>query len=303
MAKINQDEAEYRKAVDALRGELLAGMDHIASLRQQLAVAKIPYVLEHARLSLMDGRKLVIFAHHRDVIWGLKSGLAKDFQCRHIIGGMDSIERQAAIDAFQNNPDVKVIVCSIMAAGVGLTLTAGHHVLFAEMDWVPGNITQAEDRCHRMGQLEPVLIQHLVAYGSLDARIAKRVIEKQQILDTVLDGSFDVAYEPVDWLDEMKPTIVSEPLVEKILPKIDPYKRACALYACKKMVREIPHGMSPVDMILLTRFAVLPELNDRQTVFVASVAQRYLGGWDWLKEAKENLQKELDKDPGPVLFS
>jgi hypothetical protein len=101
-------------------------------------------------------------------------------------------ERQQAVDSFQNNPDIKLFVGSIKAAGVGITLTAASTVVFAELDWVPGNITQAEDRSHRIGQTNSVLIQHLVLEGSLDAKMAKTIIEKQEIIEKALDKQIEI---------------------------------------------------------------------------------------------------------------
>jgi SWI/SNF-related matrix-associated actin-dependent regulator 1 of chromatin subfamily A len=61
-------------------------------------------------------------------------------------------------------------------------------VVFAELDWVPGNMSQAEDRCHRIGQTDSVLVQHLVVDKSLDARIAEALVVKQKVLDKALDN-------------------------------------------------------------------------------------------------------------------
>jgi len=71
--------------------------------------------------------------------------------------------------------------------GVGWTLVAAWLVIFAEIDWVPSTITQAEDRCHRIGQHDTVLAQHLVLEGSLDANMARKVVAKQDVIDRALD--------------------------------------------------------------------------------------------------------------------
>jgi SWI/SNF-related matrix-associated actin-dependent regulator 1 of chromatin subfamily A len=76
----------------------------------------------------------------------------------------------------------------MQAAGTGLTLTAASVVLFAELDPVPAVVSQAEARVDRIGQREPVLIQHLVVDRSLDARIAKILVQKQDLIDVVMDG-------------------------------------------------------------------------------------------------------------------
>ena len=60
-------------------------------------------------------------------------------------------------------------------------------VLFTELDWVPGNMSQAEDRAHRIGQKWNILIWHAVVDGSIDARMVRRLIEKQEVIDAALD--------------------------------------------------------------------------------------------------------------------
>ncbi len=104
-----------------------------------------------------------------------------------ITGGSNEAERQDAVDRFQNDPRCRIFIGNITAAGVGITLTASSYVVFAELDWVPGNMSQAEDRCHRIGQTETVLVQHIVLDQSLDARQAKVLIAKQQVIDEGLD--------------------------------------------------------------------------------------------------------------------
>ena len=184
-----QSESAYRAAVKQLREGTRAAFGEIARLRHDTAVAKIPSVIAYALDCLESVDKLVIFAHHHDVIEGLSDGL-REAKVGHVtLTGEHTIEeRQAAIDRFQTNPSCRVFLGSITAAGLGITLTAASHVLFAELDWVPANIVQAEDRCHRIGQKDSVLVQHLVLEGSIDVTMARALIDKQAILDAVLDG-------------------------------------------------------------------------------------------------------------------
>ena len=76
----------------------------------------------------------------------------------------------------------------LRAAGLGLTLTAASTVVFVELDWTPAAMAQAEDRLHRIGQHYPVLVQHLVIDGSIDAKMAHIIIGKQAVMDAALDG-------------------------------------------------------------------------------------------------------------------
>lgn len=104
-----------------------------------------------------------------------------------IHGDTQMADRQVAVDRFQGDPSCKIFLGSITAAGVGLTLTAAAHVVFCELTFVPAEITQAEDRAHRIGQTNNVLVQHLVFDGSLDCRMVEVLVSKQDIADRALD--------------------------------------------------------------------------------------------------------------------
>lgn len=170
----------------SLREGVNASFGELAKLRQVTALAKVPLVVEHLRTILDDVQKVVVFAHHRAVI----AELAAPFEEAAVtLTGGDGIEaRQAAVDRFQEDDSCRVFVGSIMAAGLGLTLTAASHVVFAELAWVPAHLTQAEDRTHRIGQTGSVLVQHLVLQDSLDARMVGTLLGKQDLIDRVVDG-------------------------------------------------------------------------------------------------------------------
>ncbi|NCW33740.1 MAG: DEAD/DEAH box helicase, partial [Betaproteobacteria bacterium] len=69
-----------------------------------------------------------------------------------ITGADNAKQRMEAMDAFQKDPNVTLALCNLIAGGVGLNLTAATHVIFQDLDWVPANHLQAEDRCYRIGQ-------------------------------------------------------------------------------------------------------------------------------------------------------
>ena len=197
LSKASDAPQEYEAAVARLNAVTRVAFADISRVRHETALAKVPAVLEHAQDALEQGGKLVIFAHHHDVIAALREGLA-DAQPAVLTGETPMAERQAAVDRFQGDPACRVFIGSITAAGVGITLTASAHAIFAELDWVPGNVTQAEDRCHRIGQASSVLVQHLVLDGSLDARMATVLVEKQDVIDRALDRATEsvLANEP-----------------------------------------------------------------------------------------------------------
>jgi SWI/SNF-related matrix-associated actin-dependent regulator 1 of chromatin subfamily A len=155
-------------------------------------LAKVPQVVEYVMSALEGEQKVILFAHHGDVIEGLKTGIDTalgESGYTHLITGKSHVaDRGKAVYDFQNDPNCRVLIGSIGAAGVGLTLTAASHVIFAELDPVPGKMTQAEDRAHRIGQEECVLIDHLVWDRSLDSRICKILVRKQAVLSAALDN-------------------------------------------------------------------------------------------------------------------
>ena len=176
---------EFAKAVNKLESYLSSQFVSMATTRRELGIAKVSAAIDHIYDILDSGEKIVIFAHHRDVI----NMLAAQLPGALIITGSTPVpERQRIIDEFQRNPQAKVFLGNIKAAGTGITLTAAHHVVFIELDWTPGNMSQAEDRVVRIGQKNPVLIQYLVFDGSLDARIAKILAWKQQIFNRAIEG-------------------------------------------------------------------------------------------------------------------
>lgn len=192
-----ESESAYKVAVQRLSEASQVEFTEMARLRHETALAKIPAIIAHIENALEDAdNKIIIAAHHHDVIEELMSGLS-DFQPVKLTGENNEQERLAAVDAFQNDSNVRVFIGSITAAGVGITLTAASHVVFAELDWVPGNITQMEDRAHRIGQTETVLVQHIVLSDSLDARMARMLVEKQNVIDNALDVNHPERTAPV----------------------------------------------------------------------------------------------------------
>lgn len=202
------NEREYRRAEENfsswIRGKKLAtqvdsseGVIHdnqtdvsplgkLEALRQLAVKGKLNYVIEWIKDFLDSGEKLVVFAHHRFVI----DRLMDEFRsvAVKVDGSTTGRNRQAAVDAFQNTDRAQLFVGQIQAAGVGLTLTASSNVAFVELPWTPGEIVQAEDRTHRIGQKEAVNIYYLLAAGTIEEMMAQIIDRKRKVLDMVLDG-------------------------------------------------------------------------------------------------------------------
>ena len=180
----NPDEPEYKAAVAELREAEKVVFAEMSKRRHETAIKKLPIAIEFIDEAVEQSKKVIVFAHHQDMV----KGLAKHFGTRCVVidGSTPPEKRQGIVDRFQNDPAVEVIIGSA-AMREGVTLTASSHVILVELDWVPGNVSQEEDRAHRIGQLSSVLVQHLVLEGSLDARMAVRIVEKQAEIDAALN--------------------------------------------------------------------------------------------------------------------
>lgn len=197
VAELADDRDAYEAAVMRLRSLRGGAMfDELSRIRHETAVAKIPYAIEHIEGAIEAGGKVVVFAWHHDVIEALAEAFGR--KAVVIYGETSLQDRQSAVDRFQTDDSCRVFIGSIGAAGVGLTLTASSHVVFVEFDWVPGNMEQAADRCHRIGQRNSVLVQLLAFDGSIDARIAHTIVRKQRIIDDALDSAAPTAEQLAD---------------------------------------------------------------------------------------------------------
>ena len=177
----------YEEALKKLNEGNQVLFNEIAGERQNVALSKVPYVIEHIENLLLSESKIVLFAHHRAVVEQLVSGLVK-YNPVKVVGGMTEKAKNESVISFQNDPECRIFVGNIQAAGVGLTLTASSTVVFAELDMVPSTMTQAEDRCCRIGaSADSILVQHIVLNGSLDVKLARMLVKKQEVADLILD--------------------------------------------------------------------------------------------------------------------
>jgi SNF2 family DNA or RNA helicase len=172
----------------ARRAKRAEHLVRIEKLKQLSANGKLPFVIDWI-CEFLDSsdKKIVLFAIHRDVIDRLCEALTP-YGVTAIKGGDPSDERQRAIERFQVDPQCRVIVCSLHAAGVGITLTAASHVAFVELAWRPADHLQAEDRCHRIGQRENVTAYYLLAEDTIDSVIYRLLQSKLAIVQMATDG-------------------------------------------------------------------------------------------------------------------
>ena len=167
----------------------------VSTARRLVGEAKAPVILAYCKDLLAEGiEKLVVSGWHRSVLSILREGL-KSYGLVYMDGTTSPTAKQAAVDSFQTDPKIRVILGQQQPLGLGWTLTAAQDVVFAEFDWVPGVNDQMLDRIHRRGQEGSYAVGH-VPYvpGTLEEKIFGRVIEKGRVIHASLDE--DKTYNP-----------------------------------------------------------------------------------------------------------
>ncbi len=160
----------------------------IAKLRHLLALDKFPTIKNHLNDLFEIKDKVVVFCHHRAMIQMLNEEF-QEMQPAIVRGGISAEAKHEAVQRFQTDPKCRLFIGNIQAAGTGINLTASDIAVFAEIDWVPGNIFQAVDRIHRIGQDRGVLIQFFVVENSLEEYMLQTVVYKKDIIEKLIGDS------------------------------------------------------------------------------------------------------------------
>lgn len=158
----------------------------ISDIRRMQAEAKVPEAVRYIKNLLDQGlEKVVVFAHHRDSVDRIWEALS-DYGAVRIKGGTSPRDSFNYVQQFQTSDRVRVFVGNLQSSGEGVTLTRASHVVLVEPSWVPGEIQQAADRCHRIGQESSVLVDLLTVQGSIDAKMLHTALEKTEVIDQVI---------------------------------------------------------------------------------------------------------------------
>ena len=177
------------------------------TLRQLATLGKIAQAADFIRTFLANGRKLIVFCSLHEVV----DALLKVFHGAVTVTGRDSAaDKQAAVDAFQEDPDTRLIICSIKAAGVGLTLTASSSVAFIELPWTFADCCQCEDRAHRIGQKDNVTCYYLLGRGTIDGTIYRLINEKKNIAARIMNSDDDIPTDSM-YFDELAEVFMEAP--------------------------------------------------------------------------------------------
>lgn len=182
---------EYTECTDyEIRRKMrMEALVRFMTLRSLATKGKIAQAVDFINTFLDSGKKLIVFCSLHEIV----DELLKAFPTAVTVTGRDNaVSKQAAVDAFQNNPNVQLIICSIKAAGVGLTLTASSNVAFVELAWTYADCCQCEDRAHRIGQKDNVTCYYLLGRGTIDSTIYSLIHRKKSIANEIMNSDDDI---------------------------------------------------------------------------------------------------------------
>ena len=201
LVKTNKEyETIYKDKVKSMREIKFKNFGELSRIRKELAVKKVPYVTDFVKEMLDNDEnqqsKIVVFGHHTEVLESIYMALIK-YGPVIITGKTNDAERQRAISLFKEKNNTRVFIGSMGAAGTGVDglQTNCSTVVFAELDWTPSLVDQAESRLQRIGQKDTVWVYHIVANDSIDSRIVKLMMEKEAVSKEILDFRPEELYD------------------------------------------------------------------------------------------------------------
>lgn len=184
---------EYKECSDwEIRRKMrMEALVKFMTLRSLSARGKVKQAIEFVQDFLESGKSIILFCSFHEVV----DEICKAFPGSVRVTGRESgVEKQAAVDAFQAGR-AKVIVCSIKAAGVGLTLTASSTVCFVELPWTYADCCQCEDRAHRIGQKDNVTCHYLLGRNTIDWRLYELIQDKRSLANQIMAAEDEVPTE------------------------------------------------------------------------------------------------------------
>ena len=201
---------EREDADDEKTGQNVFGM------MRRIGQAKAGLAADYAAQLSRNVGKVVFFAKHIDVMDVAEETFTKrGIRFASIRGDQTAKVRQKNIDAFVEDEDVEIVVCSLTAAGVGLNLQVASNVVLAELSWTDAEQTQAIDRVHRIGQAEPVTAWRIIAAQTIDGRIAELIDSKASLAARALDGSDEEIASSADVQLEALISMLTEALEDR----------------------------------------------------------------------------------------
>ena len=176
----------------------------LMKVRKVIANEKVKQTIEFVENIIEQGKKVIIFTNFTDTLQLIHNHFGK--QSVYLDGSCSKVQRQFAVDQFQENEKIKVFVGNLKAAGVGLTLTSAEVVIMNDLSFVPAEHAQAEDRAYRYGQKNNVLVYYPIFENTIEGVIYDILNKKKKVIGTVMgdevsDNAGDVVEEILDLIN------------------------------------------------------------------------------------------------------
>ena len=242
------------------RGSVLGKLQ---KARERLAAAKVGTTIPFVENAIEQGEKVLLFSCFAIPLTRFRKHFGES--AVGVSGEMPMRQRQISIDRFQTDDSVRLMAAQIVAGGVGINLTAARQVVFNDLDWVPVNHWQAEDRAYRIGQTAAVNVTYMVAGGTVDEFVRSVLEEKSNIIDQLVEGSALPEELQLDVMGELRSIMGAlEPTLERLSPvDVDEAKMRELLQEAGRTFREsqehveIAAGAPPPPAALETLARVL----------------------------------------------
>lgn len=170
-----------------------AHLTELNVLRNVASQLKVDQIIEFTKDLIAKGKKVILFTGYTKTADKFEEAFPKNVK---IVGGMTDNGRDKAVQDFQNNPEIEVAICNIKAAGVGLTLTSATEVIMADLQWLPSDHFQAEDRSYRIGQDKNVSVWYFIANETHEEAVKEVLDEKAKLIDAMEKRNYEIAS---DW--------------------------------------------------------------------------------------------------------
>lgn len=200
----SEDQTDLDESIDTT--DLGNAMGRVTQVRRAIAFIKCKHTIKFVENALEQGEKVIIFTSFLNTMERFR----KHFKDRavYVSGNVPTHARQDRVDQFQNDENIRVFVANMHIAGVGINLTAARQVVFNDLDWVPANHWQAEDRAYRIGQTGTVNVTYMIANGTIDSFVKTVLETKAALMESIVEGSIllsdSEAKLQLDVLSELK---------------------------------------------------------------------------------------------------
>lgn len=199
--KAEKDILAYFKGKDlddrAERAKRAKHITQLTELKKLAGMGKLEGVEKFVKDLIADGERPIVFGIHKAVLETLHSKFVKGgYKVGIITGKTSASKRNALIEAFQNS-ELDALFGNVDSMGTGLTLTVSKCVVFIEYPWEPAKVDQAEDRAHRIGQLDCVVIYYCVGFGTIDEKMVDLIDAKRLQFRMVIDDGKIVAMDNI----------------------------------------------------------------------------------------------------------